>query len=275
MASTITLLGFTPVVSAPSVGTDTWDVVAEVDDPTERFSGFDVLVGDVVFLDLLSSTSAPSTAGRYTVEAVLARSAASVRVILEWGGVGTAVDPIEGAGHRGYLTKASERNSLAWQPSPRVMMVPVELIEAAKNAESFAIIDRFVIGTTGSTVDQIARDRQVRAVATDRTFTIGQVITRRGGVTNLACPQDDARMPGVGIALGMGDGKVLVQSGGIVSNPAFAFEPGLPLFVSDAGGLTQNAADVSRPGQLQMVGTALEATVLSLAFNGLMTKRSA
>ena len=270
----ITLLGFTPIISAPSVGTDEWDVQAEVDDPSERFSGFDVVAGDVVFLDLLSSTSAPNTAGRYLVKSVLSRTAGTVRAILTWGGVDAAVDPVEGAGHRGYLTKSSERNSLAWHPTPRTLMVPIEVIEAAKNTESFAIIDRFSTGSSGSSVDQIARDRQVRAIPTDRTFTIGQVVTRRGGVTDLANPQDELKMPACGIALGMGAGTVLVQSGGVISNPVFSFEPGLPLFVSDTGGLTQNAASVTRPGNLQMVGIALDTTVIEVSFVVPMTFRA-
>jgi hypothetical protein len=271
--ASITLLGFTPIISAPSVGTDEWDVTAEVDDPTERFSGFDVSVGDVVFLDLLSSTSAPNTAGRYVVKAILSRAAASVRAILMWGGVDAAVDPVEGAGHRGYLTKSSPRNSLAWHPAPRVLMVDPDLIQAARNTESYAIIDLFSTGSAGSSVDQTARDRQVRAVPTDRTFTIGQVVTRRGGVTDLACPQIDERMPALGIALGMGAGTVLVQTSGIISNPVFSFIPGLPIFVSDTGGLTQDAEAVTRPGWLQPIGTAVDAATAHFSFTGIMTKR--
>lgn len=273
MASNVILLGFTPIVSAPSVEADTWDVQAEVDDPTERFSGFDVSVGDVVFLDLLSSTSAPGTAGRYLVETILARSAGSIRVILSWSGLDVGVDPVEGAGHRGYLTRSSERNSLAWHPSARTLMIDPDLVQAARNTESFAIIDRFSTGSSGSSIDQVARDRQVRAILADRSFTIGQVVTRRNGSTDLACPQDDLRMPAIGLALGMGAGTVLVQSSGIVSNPVFSFTPGLPVFVSDAGGLTQDVNLISRPGWQQSVGTALDATVLALSFTGQMSKR--
>lgn len=273
MASSIVILGFTPIVSAPSVAADEWDVQAEVDDPTERFSGYDVSVGDVVFLDLLSSTTAPMTAGRYTVETILSRSATNVRVVLSWDGFDVAVDPVEGAGHRGYLTRGSQRNGLAWHPTSRSLMVLPELVEAAKNTENFVIVDRFSTGGAGSNVDQVARDRQVRALPTDRTFTIGQVVTRRGGVTDLACPQVDARMPAIGVALGMGSGTVLVQCGGILTNPVFSFEPGLPLFVSDMGTLTQDPGAVSRPGWLQVVGVAYDSTSASLNFSGQMTKR--
>lgn len=266
-------MAFTPIISSPSVGVDEWDVQAEVDDPTERFSGFDVSVGDVVFLDLLSSTTAPGTAGRYIVESILARSASAIRVVLSWGGVGVGVDPIEGAGHRGYLTRSSERNSLAWHPMARSLMVDVDLIQAARNAESFAVIDLFSTGSSGSSVDQVARDRQVRALPAARSFTIGQVVTRRGGLTDLANPQDDLRMPGLGLALGMGAGTVLVQSSGIVSNPIFSFEPGLPLFVSDTGGLTQDPSEITRPGWSQVVGVALDTSIISLNFTGQMAKR--
>lgn len=273
MSITIPLLGFTPVVSSPSVGIDQWDVQAEVDDPSERFSGFDVSVGDVVFLDLLSSTTAPGTAGRYLVEAILARSAGLIRVVLSWGGVGVGVDPIEGAGHRGYLTRSSDRNSLAWHPMARSLMVDPDLIQAARNTESFAIVDLFSTGAAGSSVDQVARDRQVRPLSADRSFTIGQTVTRRGGLTDLACPQDDLRMPALGVALGMGAGTVLVQSFGIVSNPVFHFEPGLPIFVASNGGLTQDPSSVTLPGWLQVVGVALDSSTVSFNFTGQMTKR--
>lgn len=274
MASPIVILGFTPVVSAPSVVADEWDVQAEIDDPTERFSGYDVNVGDVVFLDLLSSTTAPNTAGRYTIETILARSATHVRVVLSWDGYDVGVDPVEAAGHRGYLTRGSQRNGLAWHPTARTLMLPPELIEAAKNTESFVIIDRFSTGGAGSNVDQVARDRQVKAIPTDRTFTVGQVVTRRGGVTDLANPTLESRMPAIGVALGMGSGTVLVQCGGLLSNPVFSFEPGLPVFVSDTGGLTQDPNAVSRPGWLQLVGVAYDATSVSLNFSGQATKRS-
>ena len=273
MATIPLLLGFTPIVSAPSVATDEWDVQAEVDDPTERFSAFDVVVGNVVFLDLLSSTSAPNTSGRYTVQSILSRAAGTIRVILRWGGDDSGVDPVEGAGHRGFLTVQSPRNSLAWMPSPRGLMVSQDLIDASRNAEQFIIVDKFAITTGGSGTDQTARDRQVRTIPTDRTFTIGQLVTRRGGVTQLACPQDDLRMPAVGVALGMGSGSVLVQGGGIISNPVFNFEAGLPVFVSDSGGMTQDPNAVSRPSWLQLIGTALDTNVVSLSINGQATKR--
>lgn len=267
------LLGFTPIISAPSIDVDTWDVQAEVDDPTERYSGFDVSVGDVVFLDLRSSTTSPDTAGRYTVETILARTATSLRVVLAWGGDGAGIDPVEGAGHRGYMTRGSNRNSLAWHPSPRVLMVPQELVDLAKNAETFIIIDRFSTAGSGSSVDQVARDRQVRAVLTPRSFTIGQVVTTRAGLADLACPQIDARMPAAGIALGMGAGTVLVQGSGVITNPVFSFTPGLPVFVSDAGGLTQDPETISRPGWLQLMGMALDVSTISLNITGQMTKR--
>lgn len=273
MASPVVILGFTPIVSAPSVNADEWDVQAEVDDPTERFSGYDVSVGDIVFLDLLSSTTAPMTAGRYIVETILSRSAGGVRVVLSWDGYDVAVDPVEAAGHRGYLTRASQRNGLAWHPSARSMMIPIELIEAARNTENFVVVDRFSTGGAGSNIDQVARDRQVKAIPTDRTFTIGQVVTRKGGVTDLANPQSDLKMPAIGVALGMGSGTVLVQCGGLLSNPVFSFEPGLPVFVSDLGTLTQDPAAVSRPGWLQMAGVAYDATSVGLNFSGQMAKR--
>jgi len=72
--------------------------LVEVDDPTERFSGFDVAVNDIVFTDFISSTSAPGTVGRYIVQSVLSRAATDVRLIIRWAGVGSPVDPIEAAG---------------------------------------------------------------------------------------------------------------------------------------------------------------------------------
>lgn len=261
-------MGFTPIISAPSILSNEWDVTAEVDDPSERYSGFDVDVGDVVFINLLSSTSAPMTAGRYTITAILNRTATTVRAVLRWGGDGVGVDPVEGAGQRGYLSSPSTQNALAWQPNPRALQIEDDLVYAARNTEQFVIVDKFASSINGAIIDQTARDRQVRSVSTLRSFTLGQLVTTRGGTPDLANPQDALKMPAVAMALGMGAGAVLLQAGGVVSNPVFDFIPGLPLFVGMNGSITQNPESITRPGILQQIGVAWEKTVIDLTFDG-------
>lgn len=273
MAFTPTMLGVTPVVSALSVAVNEWDVWAEVDDPTERFSAYDVMVGDVVFTDFVASTSAPGTVGRYTVQSILTRTATDIRFILRWGGVGDAVDPIEAAGQRGYLTKPSVRNGFAWHPRYNVLMVPQALIDGARNTETFAVTDTFLSGSSGGAVDQLARDRQTRVIPTSQVFDIGRMVALRGGVPEVANPAEELRMPAAGIVLGMGVGSVLIQTVGTTPVLPYTFVPGLPVFVSNTGGLTQEAASVSRPGLLQMVGMAADVNVVTLSITGQMFHR--
>lgn len=258
MASTPIVLGYVPI-SSVSVAVDEWDVQAEVDDPTERFSGFDIARSAIVFVDLRSSTTAPDSVGRYTISTIVQRTAAGARLRLKWAGTGVPVDPNEGAGHRGYLTAGSPRNGLAWHPSPRVIQVEVALIEAAKNVESFAIIDNFDNGNS-AVADEMARGRQVRTLPTVRTFTRGQVVTMRPGAADLALPYDDTRLPGIAIALEMAPGGVIVQTGGLVTDLPFTLEPGREVFLSNTGGMTQDAASVVRPGKLQLLGVAVDSS---------------
>lgn len=274
MAFTPTMLGFTPVVSAPSVGANEWDVTGEVDDPTERFSGYDVLAGDVVFTDFVSSTSAPGTVGRYTIVSVLSRAAGVARFILKWGGVGDPVDPIEAAGQRGYLTKPSIRNGFAWHPRANVLMVPQALIDGARNTETFAVTDTLSdLGGGASGVDAVARARQARTITTSSVFLIGQVVAEKGGALTLAQPEDELSMPAIGIVLSMGVGSVLVQTIGTTPALPYVFAPGEPVFVAPNGLLTQNATLVPRPGHLQMVGVAAGTNAVTLAMTGQMAKR--
>lgn len=258
-------LGFVPITAIAN-GADSWLVTGEVDDPTERSSGYDVAAGDIVFIDFVASTNAPGTVGRFVVAGVSSRATGLVSATLRWGGVGDPVDPLEGAGQRGYLTKPSARNGLGWQPDARTIMVSQRLIDAAKNVEAFAIVDLFGTGSgTGSGIDQVARDRQVRSVPTPRTFSLGQVVTTRPGVGALATPSTPELMPGIGIALGMGTGVVFVQTSGTVDGLPYTLRPGEPVFVSDSGWVTQDAAAVSRPGQLQLLGVAVDEHSLTLA----------
>lgn len=272
MAFTPTMLGFVPVTAADPAGTGVWDVNAEVDDPSERFSGFDVALGDVVFLDFIASTTAPGTVGRYEVDGVVSRSTGLVRVLLRWGGVGTPVSPLESAGHRGYLAKPSPRNGLAWHPSSRTLLVEPRLIEAAKNVEMFAVVDNFDSAAAPSP-DSEARARQVRSVPTPLIFSYGQVVTTRPGVGALANPRDTSFMPGIGLALGMGDGVVYVQTSGTFDNLPYTLIPGERVWVGENGSLTQDPANVPRPGELQLLGVAVDATSVTISPPGLVVRR--
>lgn len=269
--STPVVLGVVPITSSYG-GANRWDVQFEVDDPTERFSGFDVVSGGILFLDMVSSTTAPGTVARYIVESVLVRAAGVVRIVVTWAGVGAPVDPVEAAGQRGYLTQASPRNGLAWHPSYRTMQVESRLIEAAKNVEMFAVVDNFDSAAAPSP-DSEARARQVREIPTPRTFTYGQVVTTRPGVGALADPRDPFYMPGIGIAIGMGTGVVYVQTSGTIDDLPYSLTPGKRVWVADNGGLTQDPTTVSKPGELQLIGVAVDATSVTISPPGLVVQR--
>jgi len=97
--------------------------VASVDDPLEINDGWAIARGDVVFLDLRASSTAPNTVGRYVVTSIVSKGSRSVSVVLEWEAAGGAVDPDECIGARGYLAQPVDQVGTVRHPIKQSIMV--------------------------------------------------------------------------------------------------------------------------------------------------------
>lgn len=256
------LLGFTPVTSGDMGGT-AWAVVAAVDDPLEINDGWAIARGDVVFLDLRTSTSAPGTVGRYSIASIINKSSREVGVTLEWAAAGAPVSPSECIGVRGYLAQPVDVVGTVAHPTQQTILLQQEVIDLAKHVELYAI------------GDEAEETEQARSFPTDEVIAPGTLVhVRTTGMAVRADPQDPERMPASGVALAQSGNLVRVQTSGIVPRLASGLIPGLPVFVGDAGLPITDPAGITLPASVQMIGVALDASSLSLAITGQFVKRS-
>ncbi len=256
------LLGFTPLSSGDMGGT-AWAVVASVDDPLEINDGWAIARGDVVFLDLRASISAPGTVGRYSIASIINKSRREVGVTLEWAAAGAPVSPSECIGVRGYLAQPVDVVGTVSHPTQQTMLLQQEVIDLAKQVELYAI------------GDEAAETEQSRSFPTDEVIAPGTLVhVRTTGMAVRADPQDPERMPASGVALAQSGNLVRVQTSGIVPRLASGLIPGAPVFVGDAGLPITDPAGITLPASVQMIGVALDASSLSLAITGQLVKRA-
>jgi hypothetical protein len=140
MASPIFSARFTPNNSTP-VSADEFDVNASIFDGTGEFSGFDVAVNDVVFLDAFPSLSALNTVARYKVIDVISSGSSLVDVRLKWDDSGSIVDPGEITGTVGFISRSSLTDRFAWHAAPTIHGIPDYVIQYARNKELYSTID--------------------------------------------------------------------------------------------------------------------------------------
>lgn len=260
------LLGFVPTAAA-SYGSQ-WEVIASVDDPLECNDGWMVAKGDVVFLDQRLSVTAPGTVGRYLIEDVMSASSRQVRVRLSWGAVTVPVAPMECIGKRGYLAQPINLSGAIQHPTQQTILVAQPVIDLAKQVDALNSEGGGTDAGTG------VAGSQTRTFITDEALSFGQCFAvLPNGKAVLACPQDSARMPVVGIVLeragivmkGQLGGEFKGSSGLISGNPVWVGDAGLP--ISNVGGITLPAA-------VQLLGMALSSTDISLTITGQVTRRS-
>ncbi len=256
------LLGFTPI-SSGSMGSDAWSVVASIDDPLEINDGWAIARGDVVFLDLRASSTAPNSVGRYVIASIINKASHQIGVTLEWAAAGAPISPDECIGVRGYLAQPVDVVGTIQHPTQQTILLAQEVIDLAKQTELYAI------------GDEAAETEQSRSFPTDEVIAPGTLVhVRSTGMAVKADPQDATRMPASGIALSQSGVLVRVQTSGIVPRIANGLIPGAPVFVGDAGLPITDPAGITLPASVQMIGVALDTSSLSLAITGQFVKRS-
>lgn len=136
---------FTPnsaIVVSPTVFT----VVASIFDGLGVFSGLDVLLNDIVYLDCFPSISNPNTVIRYKVTQINSLTPSIINVRLTFDDTGTAVDPGEVAGNPGFICRPSSGNNLAFHAAPSLHNIPDYVVQYARNIENIATIDGLLGG---------------------------------------------------------------------------------------------------------------------------------
>lgn len=255
------ILGFVPT-SVTSLGGSAWSVTAAVDDPLEIHDGWAIARGDVLFLDLRDSVSAPGTAGRYTVASIVGKGSKVVSVVLEWDAAGAPVSPIECLNVRGYLAQPVDVVGTVAHPRQQTILLEQAFIDLARHVEQYAI------GTESEESEQVRTFRAEEEVEAGKFVTV-----MPSGNIVLSVPQDMSRMPASGIALTSGEGLIRVRVGGITPRVAAGLLPGAPVFVGDGGLPVTDPQGITLPAAVQLVGTALDTSSIALAITGSVVKR--
>lgn len=256
------ILGFVPTSASPA-GSMAWAVSAMVDDPLEINDGWAVARGDVVFLDLRGSDSAPGTVGRYTVSSITSKASRNISVVLEWDAASAAISPAECLNIRGYLAQPIDVVGTVMHPTQQTILIPQAMIDLAKEVE------RYAVG------DAAEDEEQVCSLPAGELIQPGQMVKLLDtGMVVAASPQDPSRMPATGIALTGGTGLVRVRVGGRTPQLATSLIPGAPVFVGNGGLPITDPAGITLPAAIQIVGVALSASTVALTITGSLVKRA-
>jgi len=256
------ILGFTPT-AVTAMGSDAWAVTADVDDPLEINDGWFIARGDVIFLDLRNSVSAPGTVGRYVLSSIVSKSSRAVSVVLEWGSAGIPISPVQCIGVRGYLAQPLDLNGQISHPTQQTILIEQAVIDLAKHVEQYAI------------GDNSEDSEHVKTLYAEEPVLAGQFVRLMpSGKIAVAIPQDSARMPATGLALTAGDGAIRVRVGGITPRLAAGLLPGAPVFVGDGGLPITDPAGITLPAAVQIAGVALDTASMFVTITGAVVKRS-
>lgn len=255
------ILGFVPT-AVTALGATAWSVTASVDDPLEINDGWAIARGDVIFLDLRASVEAPGRVGRYVIANIVGKGSRIVSVTLEWDAAGAPVSPAACLNVRGYLAQPLDVVGTVAHPRQQTILLEQEMIDLAKQVEQYAI---------GNEAEE---SEQVKTFRAEDEIEAGQFVkVMPAGHIVVALPQDLERMPATGVALTSGEGLIRVRVGGITPRIASGLLPGAPVFVGDGGLPITDPAGITLPAAVQIVGTALDNSSISLAITGSMVKR--
>lgn len=237
---------FTPQI-CDTLGADTFEVTADVFDGTGQFSGFDVAVDDVVFLDTYNSITAPSSISRYVVQSITSSGAFSVVAVLKYEDSGTPVDPNEILGNPGFICRASVKG-FGYHAAPTLHTFPDYITQYARDYDNYIKLDenltdidtsalkgRFINGSGGT----------LTALKLVRQNTAGNIFS--------VDPSDESQVLRIlGVLSDSTDDAVsgVVIFSGRLLNISTSFAVGDVLFLSKSGGYTVTAPEIGVGGFL-------------------------
>lgn len=247
MSDIVFSAGFTPNSSTQLTAT-TFQVSADVADGLGFFSGFDVMVGDSVFLDTFNSISAPYTVSKYFVSSINTLGATTVNVVLTYDDTGAPLDPAEVSGIKGFIARNSSGFNLTYHAAPQSQGIPDYVVQYARNYDAFNIIDPNLGGgggggssneelftnVSGSTIAALI---PVRQDSNGDIFTIDpsneSQVNSIVGITKQSIPNNV---------------EALVVLSGLIKNITTSFSIGDVIFLSKTGTLTSTAPDIGVGG---------------------------
>ena len=235
---------FTPNNSSElSVGV--YRVTAALFDGNSQFSGFDVALGDIVFLDSIGSGSAPGTITRYEVTNIVTLGAINVTIDLTYSDTGSAVDVAELLFSPGFIARKNDLN-FAFHTAPTIQNVPDYIIQYARSYDNYTNISLALSSVDSSASVGIFANPgpgSIIGATPVSTNTSGNLV-----VVDVASEDLASSFLGLTSSTILASTQGGVVLAGLVKNISTALGVGDILYVSKTGSLTTTAPDIGVDG---------------------------
>jgi hypothetical protein len=246
VSNTVFNSGFT-LTNSIQLTSNTFHLTLSIFDGTGYFLGFDVLVGDSIFLNTFNSFTSPYTVSRYVVSSIISLGVSNVDLVATYSDTGTVVDPIEVVGSQGFIARSSS-SGLTFHTAPNLQNISDHIVQYARNYDAFNIIDPNLGGgggggssneelftnVSGSTIAALI---PVRQDSNGDIFTIDpsneSQVNSIVGITKQSIPNNV---------------EALVVLSGLIKNITTSFSIGDVIFLSKTGTLTSTAPDIGVGG---------------------------
>lgn len=244
MSNTVFNARFTPTNSS-MLSADTFQVIGAIFDGTGVYSGLDVSLNDVVFLDTFNSVTAPSTVSRYTIQSILFTSVSEAEVVLKYADTGTPVDPSEVIGNPGFICLASFALGLGYVSAPSLHTFPDYVAQYARNYDSYIKLESALSNVDSSVVKGLYLNNSGS--------TIPFTLVRQDNLGNIhkidpSIESDAVNYLGVLLGSTPNGSSGLVALSGLVKNISTGFSMGDIVYLSKTGGLTIVVPEIGTGG---------------------------
>lgn len=244
MSNTVFSARFTPTSSTP-LSSDTFQVSGDIFDGTGIYSGLDVELDDVLFLDTFNSITAPGSISRYVVLSIISSGISSVQAIFQYADTGSPVDPGEVIGNPGFVARASVVQGLAYHAAPTLHTIPDYVTQYARNYDSYikletalssisavdaSVIKGLFLNSTGSSIAALTPVKQ-----------------NGSGLMASVDPSSETDIQnylGVLTQTTANGNSGAVAFSGLIKNVSTSFVLGDILYLSKTGGLTATAPEI-------------------------------
>jgi len=235
---------FTPIGSI-ELSAGVYRVNGPVFDGNGQFTGFDVAIGDAVFLDTLGSSSAPGTISKYVITNIVSANAGTITIDISYDDTGTAVDVAEVAGLPGFIARQNLQE-LTFHTAPSVQNIPDYIVQYARSYDNYIKISESL-----STLDSSAITGLFTNPGPGSLINATPVSTNTSGnLVTVDVSSEDLATSFLGLTtstiLSSSQGQVILS--GLVKNISTALGVGDILYVSKTGSLTTTAPDIGVNG---------------------------